>query len=255
MPTNEIDVKRIEQIFSQAALLHQAGRLRNTIYCIGRKVLILNQDSTVLMQFRLFSGQGSFDEPISFAANDYESGKFATTEDGKVVFQVKDKDWVRTKTCRAPAMDPKDVVKLFKQLDFESENSVVIQDSIIDHLDQDLSHIEFSVDGGQLIVTQRNIYSGSVIKIKKAHRKGLTSLGASRLDDMEPIGVRTNDFISLYAYAPSLRFTFGPNVIKVSDERQERKRIEAIISQCKYDELGKETESHGRKKQKKRRSK
>ena len=157
---------RLEDIFAHAVALQQAGRLRSTVYCIGRKVYILNQDHTVIMRFRLrkvdqHKGELlEFEQPVSFHANDYDS-KHVEYNDGKICFIQEsegERGFVRTKSCRTPDMTPEDVEELFKSYPVEITNTVQLHSKMLGLLDENLSHIEFSAQNGELKIIQRNVY-------------------------------------------------------------------------------------------------
>ena len=156
--------KRIETIFSQAMALTQAGRLKNTIYVEGKNIFILNSDNTVLLRFQLRESETAFHAPIAFAANDYDSNQFYE-EGGRIVFVTQNGDYERKKTCKTPGMSPGEVEKLFDSYEEVDGEEIEIGSDLLPLLDSDLSHIEFSVEDGNLFIRHRNIYSGTILEI------------------------------------------------------------------------------------------
>ncbi len=230
---------RIEKIFAHAAALQQSGRLRNTIYGLKKSVYILNQDFTVLLRFPLRRSENPFDSPISFAANDYDSNIFEE-RDGKICFIQKYGDFVREKSCRIPGQLAADVQKTFKKFaaSIKNKNKVTLNMDFVKCLDESLSHIEFSVRKGQLIIKQRNIYDGSVITITKKKKAGLGIASDASLKSFKPIGIRTNDLLALFAFAESVSFYFSSKGVTWFESEDRKMPFVGIISQCIYDELG-----------------
>lgn len=242
---------RLEDIFAHAVALQQSGRLRSTVYCIKNKVYILNQDQTVILRFLLRkTDKILFDTPVSFSANDYDSRE-VEERDGKICFIQSAAGFERVKSCQTPKMAPEAVDKLFKSYNTELSNTVVLHEEMTGLLDESLSHIEFSSEGGEIRIVQRNIYSGSVIELKRQDTEGFLQT-KDDLEDFEPMGLRTNDFLALFSFVKSVQFHFLPEGIIVAESREERMPMKAVISKCVYDELG---GTDGRQKQKKRRSK
>ena len=237
--------KRIESIFAQAAALQQSGRLRNTIYCMGRKVYILNQDHTILIQFALRESETPFQTPISFNANDYDSNRFVE-KDGKICFVQQSGDFVREKSCQVPNLSVKEVQRIF-QARMEAAtwaNKVVLDKTFTTCLDESLSHVEFKGVEGQLIALQRNIYTGSIIKVSKqaSTKKGLVSFSGA-LKDFRTIGLRTDDFLALFTFAPSLTFYFAGKDTVPFENLDQKLPFTGLVSRCIYDEMG---VNHGR---------
>lgn len=222
----------IEQIFAHAVALNQAGRLKNTIYALDKTVYIKNADNTVLIRF--FSPDGSFKNPVSFLANDYEGDSFYE-ENGKIIFTSSVKGFVKAKSCQVPAQTPEDVETLYKKYTKKPENQVTLSKSILGLLDTALSHVELSVNNGEFVLTQRDIYSGSIQKIKKKSGLGISSDNLK--GSFGPIGLRTSDFEALFTFSESLNFFLDPKLgyIVVTGSKW---KMRAIIGTCLYDELG-----------------
>ncbi len=231
----QIVESRVEEVFAQAAALDQAGRLRSTIYCLGRKVYILNQDLTVLIQFRLRERQ-AFSAPFSFRANDYDSKEFQE-EDGRIEFVKREGQWKSVKSCSTPNRTPADVEQLFRSFDFPEVNPVTIGQDVLPLLDESLSHIEVSAKRGKLRIVQRNIYDGSVLRISMEEARQTLGALEAELPDFGPLGLRTNDFIALYTFVSHLSWRFAPDVAWF-ESPDPAYRMRGLISQCVYDELG-----------------
>lgn len=239
---------RLEDIFAHAVALQQSGRLRSTVYCIGRKVFILNQDQTVLLRFLLReTDKMEFEHPVSFAANDYDS-KEVEERDGRICFIQNAAGFERVKSCRTPSMSPEEVQALFKGYELFQQNQVVLHKDVLGLLDESLSHIEFSAKGGAFKIVQRNIYSGSHIELKREEAKGLgLNVVEDSLEDFKPIGLRTDDFLALFSFVDSLTFYFQTGGLVWAESKDAKMPLRALISKCKYDELG--GTDHGRQEQ------
>lgn len=250
----------VEQIFAQAVALDQNGGLRNTIYADKREIYILNYDHTVLIRFRLRQGESTFSEPISFKANDYDSNDFQE-EDGKIVFLTEQDGFTRKKSCGRAEYSSEDVKALFHGFlsdRTEESEEITLNKSVIGLLDGDLSHIEFSgKEGESICMIQRNIYSGGIIEIREKsdgmfHNALRKSFG--------PVGIKTNDFVSLFSFQDTLKFEFPSkgkdDYIIIRSLDRHKRDMTAIIACCLYDEIIKIKEvTHGGQEQKIRRRK
>lgn len=237
--------KRIEMIFAQAVALQQSGRLRSTIYCQGSNVYILNQDRTVLIRFPLRDRELScFQGPVSFNANDYDSDSF-TEEKGRVVFRQKHGEYRRDKSCQAPDLSGKDVLRIFQEQmkQVSRDNGVSLNKDFLRCLDEDLSHVEFQGVKGQLVCRQRNIYSGTIITVTKDAPKSKVLFASKPVKDFPVIGLRTNDLLALFSFADSIQFCFSGKRIVLFENKDVRMPFTGVISRCVYDEIGVD---HGR---------
>lgn len=251
---------RIEAIFAHAAALDQSGRLRNTIYIKEKDVYILNKDHSVLLHFLIPSSVSPFHSPISFNASDYDSSSFQE-ENGKVVFVQNSNGMIRKKICSVPGYTPDDIETIFKNNKPLKEAKTILTKDIIGLLDENLSHIEMKSDKkeGSVVVIQRNIYDGTVIEIRREKQKGFGTIQNDFFDkDFGPVGMRTNDFIALFAFNDQVTFTFGEKE-KYCRVKGINFKMTGIIGLCAYDELGKisylEEVEDGGQKQKGRRGK
>jgi len=224
----------VEQVFAQAVALDQSGGLRNSVFAVGREIYILNYDHTVLLRFRITRGQ-PFEEPVSFRANDYDSNRFYV-EDGKIVFVSKKDGYERKKRCSVPEQNPDEIRELFKRYMADPEESITLtfSKSILAMLDRGLSHIEFSgKEGDRISLKQRNIYNGSVIDVQpEAH-----ILNEVLPFDLEPIGMRTNDFAALFAFRDTVVFDFIQTGGADSWIRVKSRDMLGCVACCVYDEL------------------
>jgi hypothetical protein len=230
---------RIETIFSHAVALNQSGRLRNTIYVIEKEIYILNSDRSVLLKFTLPASALPFNNPISFKASDYDSNKFYE-KDGKIVFQSKNGEYVKEKSCGVTGTQPDTVRDMFSNFSIPTEDRITIKLSskVLSLLDEQCSHIEISIVDKKLELIQRNIYDGTVIRIVKEE----TGLGLGAGDTMPydygPIGLRTPDFVALFSFNDLLSFHLSkdaPEYIRVVGRNY---KMQGVISCCLYDEMG-----------------
>lgn len=242
---------RIETIFAHAVALQQDGRFRNTIHCSGKMIHIMNQDMTVILRFPIRQYETEFENPVSFFANDYDS-KIFEEHDGKICFIQDNEDYERTKSCKVPSTQKKNPKKIFAKIPIEKENKVQIKSSILNLLEEDLSHIEFSCTEGKLKVVQRNIFSGALIEIQKKAAKGLLTEKDST-GDFPVLAMRTNDFSSLFSFVNVINFYFSNNGYIYFKSISKKLKMDGVVSQCIYEEM--KGKKHGRKKQKIRRRK
>ena len=230
----------VEEIFAQAVALDQSGGLRNTIYATGGEIFIMNYDHTVMLHFRLRKSEGQFDQPISFKANDYDSNHFEE-KDGRIIFYSGKGDYERKKICGTTDITPEEVKEIYGDyiLDEDGRQIVSLSRDMLELLDQDLSHIEFSGKKGETIkMIQRNIYSGGIIEIKKSS-KGFFK--EELTEDFGPVAIKTDDFKALFTFQDVMKFSF-PNenksdyiIVKSADEN--KRNMTGIIACCLYDEV------------------
>ena len=233
-----------ESIFSHAVALHQGGRLKSTIYASGKEIFILNQDKTILLLFTLPAKEKEIKGQVSFIANDYESNDFQE-EDGKIKFVTHEGQYTKIKSCKAPEKTFSDIQDLYERyLNSDGhESMIVFNKSIISLLDESLSHMEILFENKSSVVIQRDIYTGSIIRIDKED----SGFGLAATDniqsDFKPIGIRTNDFIALFSFCDNITFYFGDEpFVFIEGDRFE---MQGVVSLCMYDELGILTESKG----------
>lgn len=254
--------QRIESIFSIGVALEQSGKLKNTIYVLNREIFIMNVDFSVLLKFPLRQSESTFFQPLSFKASDYDSNQFYE-EDGKIIF-VTEKDGFEKKKICGFSEKPEKIEMLYKKYGKLFEHQQIIQggisfnlsSGIIQHLDTDLSHIEFSSRQEQLKIIQRNIYSGTIIEISKIQGGGFGVMEEKIPLGFGPVGMRTNDFLALFSFLNTLEFAFINNEgfcwIKSKDPKF---KMDGFLSLCQYDEMGSITtvnnpgENHGRRKE------
>lgn len=232
----------VEEIFAQAVALDQSGGLKNTIYAIGHEIFILNYDHTVLLRFRLRQSEGTFDYPISFKANDYDSNHFEQA-DGRITFHSESEtgEYTRKKVCGTTDLTPEEVKTLYASYTaVEEERSIVnLSKDVLSLLDSELSHIEFSGKAGESIkMIQRNIYSGGIIEVEKKN----SGLFKEELEnDFGPIAIKTDDFRALFNFQDVMRFAFPSreqeDYILVTSGDTSKRHITGVIACCLYDEL------------------
>jgi len=230
----------VEQIFSQAVALNQSGGLKNTIYAIGKEIFILNYDHTVLLKFRLRSSETAFPSPISFKADDYDSNEFEEKE-GRIIFHSENEGYSRKKICGTSDLTPEQIKELWSEYELEEEREVIqVSKSILNLLDDNLSHIEFVGEkGGKLKLIQRNIYSGGIIEVEEKEKGGF--FDQSLKSDFGPVAMKTGDFQALFVFEDSLNFCFPTrgreDYIYVKSVNETKRNMKAIIACCLYDEI------------------
>jgi hypothetical protein len=230
----------VEEIFAQAVALDQSGGLKNTIYAIGHEIFILNYDHTVLLRFRLRNSEGTFEHPIAFKANDYDSNTFEE-KDGKVIFYSGNEEYQRKKICGTSDLTPEEVKELFAKYiaDTEDRSMVTLSKDVLSLLDDELSHVEFSGNAGESIkMIQRNIYSGGIIEVEKVEG----GMFKEELEnDFGPVAIKTGDFRALFTFQDALKFSFPSrgkeDFILVKGLDDNKRSITGIVACCLYDEV------------------
>lgn len=241
----------VEEIFAQAVSLDQSGGLKNTIYAIGHEIYILNYDHTVLLRFRLRGSEGTFETPISFKANDYDSNVFEE-KNGKIIFTSGNEEYQRKKITGTTDLTPEEVKALFNKYITEKEDRISsnLSASVISLLDTELSHIEFSGEAdGNIKMIQRNIYSGGIIEVTKKENDA-DMFKESLESDFGPVAIKTDDFRALFYFQDVLQFSFPArgkeDFILVKGTDKNKRDITGLIACCLYDEVIqlKEVQSH-----------
>lgn len=230
----------VEQIFSMAVALDQNGGLKNTIYAIGNEVFILNYDHTVLLRFKLRKTEGTFEHPIAFKANDYDSNSFEEVS-GKIIFTSSQDGYTKKKICGTTDMTPEEVKELFEKyledFDQDQEESTLTK-SVLPLLEDGLSHVEFSAEKKKgLKITQRNIYTGGIVEIEK---DGGGFFQETFKKGFGPVAMKTPDFQALFTFQEKLKFYFpenGGSVIVVRNVQETKRDMTGIIAGCLYDEV------------------
>jgi hypothetical protein len=245
MVENEKREIATERIFSYAVALEQAGRQRNMIFCWKDVVYILNSDKTVILQFQ--TTEELFNDPIGFYANDYDSSTFRV-EDGAIIFVQRGVEFKREKRCQIPNITFTEVEDLFYKFlpspaDLGEWPHTSIQKASLDLLKEDLSHIEFRVERKKLYITQRDIYSGTLIELTREEGKGFKLEEGTLYKEYlpagyRPVGIRTNDLMALYSFADLVHFYFPMEVPGHFIVESDHNSMIGVVGGCLYDELG-----------------
>lgn len=230
---------RVERIFSQAVALQQSSRLRSTVHCIDREVYVLNQDRTILIQFRLREQDEPFGCPLSFSTSDYDSQDVGV-RGSQIQFRTCGKRYVRVKTCSTQKQSPSEVRTLFASFPKpDVAGKVVVHREVRTLLDEGLSHLEFRGERGQFFIVQRNIYDGTVLEVTPKTETGKFGVVDTRVVDFGPVGIRTGDFLALFCFTDNLALYFGnENVVHFKALLPAPFQMRGVLSLCVYDELG-----------------
>ena len=251
--------KRIEGIFAQAVAMDNRG-IKNMIHCIGGNIYIVNFDYSMILRFSLRQSEARFEVPISFNANEYDSPQFTfeiTPDGGKIVFRTVEKEFTRRKICYTKSISPnaEDIDRLYQELKKKAEQSeylFYLSSDCVPLLEEDLSHVEISVENSSLILRQRNIYTGTIVEVE-SNEKGFFTV--NRLPkEMPPIALKTKDFTSLFNIQKSLAFIPTEDFLAVKDPQKDD--FDGVLALCKYDMIidlynKKGGEEDGRKEQEK----
>ncbi len=251
--------KRIEGIFAQAVAMDNRG-IKNMIHCIGDNIYIVNFDYSMILRFSLRQSEARFEVPISFNANEYDSPNFTfeITENGsKIAFRTVEKEFTRRKICHTKSVSPnaEDIDKLYQELKKKAEQSeylFYLSADCVPLLEEDLSHVEISVENSSLILRQRNIYTGTIVEVE-SNEKGFFTVNKLP-KEMTPIALKTKDFTSLFNIQKSLAFIPTEDFLLVKDPQKDD--FDGVLALCKYDMIidlynKKGGEEDGRKEQEK----
>ena len=223
-----------EAMFAQAVTLSQAGRLRSTVHCGGKEVLILNMDNTIFLRFE---GGQEFPEPFSFFANDYESPKIRIDK-GQITFITNSGGIRRAKACAIPKSTYVDLRGLWLNFNIDKSQGIRIVKGMVSLLDDGLSHVELSKSAGKnVLLVQRDIYSGTRIEVSR--NAGNTALFDEN-EDIEPfgpIGIRTVDFQALFTFTETLTFYVQKGERPWMYFETDDAGMGGILATCVYDEL------------------
>lgn len=252
--------KRIEGIFAQAVAMDNRG-IKNMIHCIDDNIYVVNFDYSMILRFSLRQSEARFEVPISFNANEYDSPQFTfeiTPDGSKIVFRTVEKEFTRRKICYTKSVSPnaEDIDKLYQELKKKAEQSqylFYLSADCVPLLEEDLSHVEISVENSSLILRQRNIYTGIIVEVE-SNEKGFFTV--NRLPkEMPPIALKTKDFTSLFNIQKSLAFIPTEDFLFVKDPQKDD--LDGVLALCKYDMIidlyngGKGGDEDGRKEQEK----
>jgi hypothetical protein len=251
--------KRIEGIFAQAVAMDNRG-IKNMIHCIDDDIYVVNFDYSTILRFSLRQSEARFEVPISFNANEYDSPQFTfeiTPDGSKIVFRTVGKEFTRRKICYTKSVSPnaEDIDRLYQELKKKAEQSqylFYLSADCVPLLEEDLSHVEISVENSSLIVRQRNIYTGTIVEVE-SNDKGFFTVNKLP-KEMPPIALKTKDFTSLFNIQKSLAFIPTEDFLLVKDPQKDD--FDGVLALCKYDMIidlynKKGGEEDGRKEQEK----
>jgi hypothetical protein len=230
--------KRIEGIFAQAVAMDNRG-VKNMIHCIDDNIYVVNFDYSMILRFSLRQSEARFEVPISFNANEYDSPQFTfeiTPDGSKIVFRTVEKEFTRRKICYTKSVSPnaEDIDRLYQELKKKAEQSqylFYLSADCVPLLEEDLSHVEISVENSSLLLRQRNIYTGTIVEVE-SNEKGFFTV--NRLPkEMPPIALKTKDFTSLFNIQKSLAFIPTEDFLAVKDPQKDD--FDGVLALCKYD--------------------
>lgn len=235
-PRQELEMERI---FSYAVALEQSGRQKNAIFAWENVVYILNSDKTVALRFE--ASQNLFKSPIGFFANDYDSPNF-TSEGNSIIFLQKGEEFLRKKKCRVPGQTFQEVEDLFYKFYNGNETpwKIAFHKSSLDLLSTDLSHVEFKAKNSAINILQRDIYAGTVILLERKlipEGLGIVESEDNLPESIPPIGMRTNDFFSLFNFNDKIDIFF-PEKQRFFLVEGAHNKMSGIIAGCLYDDVG-----------------
>ena len=223
--------KRTELMMAQAVALSQNGRMKSHIHAKGNDMFIANMDNTIVIHFVM---DPNFPEALDFFANDYESPNIEVTG-GMVNFITTRGGYTQTKTCGCPNTTFEEVKKIWdRYASLDKSHPIILRKDITGMLDPDLSHVEFHVKNGSLLLVQKNIYTGGRYEVMDSHSSGgLIKINALP-SDFKAMGMRTPDFQALFAFADSLTIypQAGKNWFGLTSDA-----MEGVVAACIYDEL------------------
>lgn len=227
--------KRLELIFSQAAALSQAGRFRSEIYVMPGEVFMANGDGTVVMRFEAPFAKNSF----AFKTDDYDSSTVKVGADGSVSFVTQANGWTREKTPQTISLEKgKEIKKAWKSLTKQkvSEISFTFHRDRLSLLEERMSHLEISSYDGRILLLQRDIYSGTIVRVWEDGSSD--GLGIKKRPDFGPVALRTGDFLALFAFQSQITLNLFEDWAYAQGGAQPP--YEAVLGTCIFDEMVKE---------------
>jgi hypothetical protein len=213
--------------------------VKNMIHCIDDNIYVVNFDYSMILRFSLRQSEARFEVPISFNANEYDSPQFTfeiTPDGSKIVFRTVEKEFTRRKICYTKSVSPtaEDIDRLYQELKKKAEQSqylFYLSADCVPLLEEDLSHVEISVENSSLLLRQRNIYTGTIVEVE-SNEKGFFTV--NRLPkEMPPIALKTKDFTSLFNIQKSLAFIPTEDFLAVKDPQKDD--FDGVLALCKYD--------------------
>lgn len=211
------------------SLYQRGNRGSNTVYYESGVLYLLNEERTLISRFEIVDFK---EKSFSFFISDYDADKIE--DDGDFVkFIQENSQYRREKSCRKPELTFKACDDIFTSLWKETgKNKLSLNDSIRSLIDESLSHIEIHSDNGNPIICQRDIYTGSFIKITPSSKGFFNTSG--KLKDFERVAMKTDDFLGMLLFDQNVQFLFY-------DEEYTQawsNHFKAIVGNCVYDELG-----------------
>lgn len=229
--------KEMEWIFETAVALEKDIKMRNAVLCRGSNIWIVNFDRTLIMKFPI---KGAFKNDVSFYSTDYDSSNFVE-EDGTLHFVKYYGEYERKKVSSAMfTLIDIDIDNLWKELSVKKPYDVefIMTEKMMSLFRDDLTHVEVRIsDEKKVQFVQRDIFSGSIIYVKKKEKQGLLADPNEKvLKIVEPFAIRLQDLSALLNKEGNVKFHLSeksPGRCHVQSSR-----FEAIVSWCVYDELG-----------------
>jgi len=225
-----------EKIFARAVKLEKKWEQRNAIFCLGTTIYIFNDDKTVILKFK---STREFKSEIRFYASDYDTDEFEMRGD-RIVFLARSGQFKREKFCRVPDSKFEDVENIsnkFWKSDLLNKTTMIIEKSDLGLFDEGLSHIEFVCKNLEPTIIQRDIYAGRVRKITPK-KMGLVLHKDNVTYDFGPLGMRTEDFFTLFSFEDMIKIHLLPSKKKYFIIEGEFHGMMGIVVGCLYDELG-----------------
>lgn len=230
-------MKSVEEVFALGLNVTKIGRLNATVYWKEDAVIILNSDNTLLVKFEEL--RPSRKDEVSFYVKDYE-GMNIQTDKGEVIFTSSNDLYEKQKCCIVPPygfdrLD--DILDEHKSHKTGGVEMMDVSDKLLSLLDEGLSHVEFVFKDEEMIIVQRDIYTGQRLEIREKSNDGLFSPTKNhRGKGLDKIGFRTKDIQSLFLLNPFVCFYFvSPNYTWVENKQE---HFKGILSNCIYDQLG-----------------
>jgi len=204
---NELE---LERIFSYAAALDESGRQKNAIWAWKNVIFILNHDKTIILRFEI--QDEVFADPLGLYAADYSSSNFSFEGEFVIFYKDEKGGWESKIIHKIPSGSFQEVEDLFYKFfpDLINYPYISFHKEALELLDENLSHIEFKSIDNKLQIIQRDIYSGKTIILERPPKTGLQLIN---YDDnvpnqLLPIGMRMNDFLSLFNFNDKVKIYF-----------------------------------------------
>lgn len=213
---------RLDQIVAAAVNFGRGAAGDAVVAWRRRMVYVLSYDRTVLL--RVTGVTPVRDDEVVFRACDYE-GPLCSMEGLKVIFKIADNAAVEVPR---PSYSFEGLDALFERLrpdPVAANPSLFLSDRLLAVIDDGLPHVEFTWQGHDCIIRQRDIYTGKLLTIR-----AMPNVHA----DTDPLAIRTADLLGLFKLGKTILLERHGSMFHATDGQH----WSAMVGGCLYDAMG-----------------